>query len=154
MEGSSQADARCRRKSARRRSEFHPGLKSTTHTQPRSYEEFWIYTRETTISRNYGAEVRLGRTWAGPQWRMTLETGVAPLMNGRLTTLLPDKYPGRTIVFNAAYLAIEPRLTVTLGRRWPAMLTLGYNRTQSYLESRQFVRNAATAGIGVGWTAR
>ena len=33
------------------RSEFHPGLKSTTHTRPSSYEELWIYTRETTISR-------------------------------------------------------------------------------------------------------
>lgn len=136
------------------RSEFHPGLKSTSHTQPASYEEFWIYTRETTISRNYGPAIRMGRRWNGPAWEVTLDADVSPLMNGRLTTLLPDKYPGRTIVFNAAYMSLEPSLTISLGRRWPVMLTVGYNRTQSYLESRQFVRNAARLAVGFGLSSR
>jgi hypothetical protein len=52
---------------------------------------------------------------------MTVDADVAPLMNGQLAALLPDKYPG-----------------------------MGYNHTQSYMESRQFVRNAAQVGFGIG----
>jgi len=133
------------------RSEFHPGLKSTRHTQPPSHEEFWIYTRETTISRNYGVMVRPRRTWERPGWRVILDADVAPLMNARLTTLLPDKYPGRTIVFTALVMSVEPNVTAAFGRRWPITISAGYNSTLSYLESRQFVRHAAKIRLGAAF---
>lgn len=136
------------------RSNFHAGLKSTSHTQPRTREESWIDTRETTISRNFGPEIRITRAWRAPGSRMTLAAGIAPVANGRLTILLPDKYPGRTIVFNALYASVDPRLTVAIGRRWPVTLSAGYTRTFSYVRSRQFIRSAATIGVSIGWRSQ
>lgn len=131
------------------RSEFHPGLKLTQHTQPPSRVEEWIYTRETTISRTYGVTVRPRRTWEGAAWRLSLGADTVPLMTGRLTTLLPDKYPGRTIVFSALVMSVEPKATIELGRRRAITISAGYNRTLSYLKSLQFVRKAANIGVGV-----
>jgi hypothetical protein len=136
------------------RSEFHAGLKSTSHTQPPSYEESVVFTRETTISRNFGPEVRLARGWRGAGWRVILATAVAPITNGRLTILLPEKYPGQTIVFNAFYASVEPRLTVAIGQRWPIILDVGYDCTYSYARSHQFVRSAMMVGVSVGWRPR
>jgi hypothetical protein len=133
------------------RSEFHPGLKSTRHTQPPSLDEFWIYTRETTISRNYGVVVRPRRTWTRPGWRVTIGADTAPVMTARLTTLLPDKYPGRTIVFNAIAMSVEPSLAVDLNARWPITILAGYNGIWSYLKSREFVRQALKISAGVAF---
>ena len=133
------------------RSEFHPGLKSTRTSQPPSFEEFWIYTRETTISRNYGVIVRPQRTWAAETWRVTIDADVLPLMTARLTTLLPDKYPGRTIVFSALAVSLEPHVQLVLGHARPITILLGYNRTLSYLKSREFVRQAIKISAGVGF---
>jgi len=55
---------------------------------------------------------------------------------------------------DADYMSIEPSLTISLGRRWPVMFTVDYNRTLSYLESRQFVRNAARLAVGLGFLLR
>jgi hypothetical protein len=131
------------------RSEFHPGLKSTQHSQPPSREEEWIYTRETTISRTYGVAVRPRRSWEGTSWRVILAGDVVPLMTGRLTTLLPDKYPGRTIVFSAVVMSAEPKIMVELGPSRRITISSGYNRTLSYLKSRQFVRQALYFSAGV-----
>jgi hypothetical protein len=131
------------------RSEFHPGLKSTQHTQPPSREEEWIYTRETTISRTYGVAVRPRRTWEGASWRLTVAGDIVPVMTARLTTLLPDKYPGRTIVFSALVMSAEPKLIVEIGRRRPITISAGYSSTLSYLKSRQFVRHAVHVAAGV-----
>jgi hypothetical protein len=133
------------------RMDFHPGLKSISHTRPPSYEAFVVTTRETTTTRNYGAEVWLARTWRPSRWRVTLEAAAAPVTNGRLSIVLPDKYPGQTLVFNAVYASVEPQLTVSKGERTPVWVAVRYNRTFNYVDSRQFVRNAVGIALGAGW---
>jgi hypothetical protein len=130
---------------------YHPGLKSTTHTQPPSTESFWIYTRETTISENYALEFGASRRWTTSSgWRLNLGADGSPVTNARLTTLLPDKYPGRTIVFTAVVGMLSPHVSVTYGSRWPVTVSAGYTRTFSYLHSRQFRRDAVRVGLGIG----
>jgi hypothetical protein len=136
------------------RSDFHPGLKSISHTQPPAYESFMVFTREMTTSRNYGADIAVARTWRQGRWRITAEGRAAPIANGRLSIELPDKYPGRTLVFNAIFASVEPAVTVAAGDRWPVAIRIGYARTFGYAGSRQFLRSAATIGASVGWRAR
>ena len=135
-------------------SDFHPGLKSISHTRPPSSESFMVFTRETTTSRTYGGDIGMARTWRQGRWRITAEGRAAPIGNGRLSIELPDKYPGQTLVFNAIFAAVEPAVTVAAGNRWPIAVRIGYARTFSYGGSRQFLRNAVTVGASVGWRSR
>lgn len=138
----------------RDRSVFHPGVKTITHTQPSSVETSIIYTRETTMSENSELGFGAGRRWTIGRWRMRLGADVAPATRATLTTLLPDKYPGQTIVFSALVFGVDPGFTITRGNRWPVRFSAGYSRTFSYVKSRQFERNAATVGIGFGWSSQ
>ena len=132
------------------RSEFHPGLRSVRHSQPASYEEEWIYSRETTISRTYGIVLRPRRSWSGSAGRVTIDADVMPAMTGRLTTLLPDKYPGQAIVFSALAISADPKVTFNPAKL-PITLSVAYNGTLSYLKSRQFVRQAVQICGGLGF---
>lgn len=136
----------------RDRSEFHPGLKTTSHTRPSSLESFIIYTRETTISENFALDLGLSRQWTTSNgWRVRLGVSGSPATNARLTTLLPDKYPGQTIVFTAIVGAVSPSFSATYGNKWPLTFSAGYTRTFSYLKSRQFERKAARLGFEIGF---
>lgn len=150
----------------RDRSIFHPGTKIVTHTQPPALSEpgrvegpsrevSIISTRETTISNVHEVQFVGTRDWNRPgSWRARLEIAVAPTTNARLTTILPDKYPGQEILFTAVVLTVTPRFTITHGDRWPLSLAIGGTRTFSYVDRRQFERTAATAMVSFGWTPR
>ena len=69
----------------------------------------------------------------------------------RLTTLLPDKYPGQTIVFSALVASVDPNVTISYGKRWTVSIAAGYFRTFSYKGSRQFGRQTFTAGVSFGY---
>jgi hypothetical protein len=50
-------------------------------------------------------------------------------------------------------LTLNPSLTITRGTRWPIAAAIAWTGTFSYLESKQFKRNAVTAAISVGRSA-
>lgn len=139
----------------RDRSLFHPGEKIVTHTRPPSRDVSVTYDRETTFSETYESQLGVSRRWQVPHgWRVEIDVEMAPTTLARLTTILPDKYPGQEIVFSALVFTLSPTLTVSRGERWPVSLSLGFTRTFSYVSSRQFERNALAVGVGVGFAGR
>jgi hypothetical protein len=134
------------------RSVFGPGLKTITHTQPASLESSIISTRETTVSAVYGLVIGLDKRWNAGNWSGALGIEASPAARARLTTLLPDKYPGQAIVFAALVAGVDPSVTLSYGRHWPVSLTAGYFRTFSYTHSSQFVRDSARLEVGMGWS--
>jgi hypothetical protein len=76
---------------------------------------------------------------------------VSPLIWARLTTILPDKYPGQQIVFDAKSLGADGRVGLTWRKRWPIALAVSYGRTWSYNASRQFSRSALQGSVGIGF---
>jgi hypothetical protein len=81
---------------------------------------------------------------------VSLAADAAPSTNARLTTILPDKYPGEEIVFTAIVATVRPSLTVTRVSRWPISATLEATRTFSYVASRRYEREAIAAAVRVG----
>jgi hypothetical protein len=138
----------------RDRSIFDPGLKTISHTEPSSLEASMIYTRETTISENIELQFGSGRSWAAGKWRARLGADLAPVSRARLTTRLPDKYPGQDIVFSAIVMTLQPAFVLSYGDRWPISVTAGYTRTFSYVKSHQLERSPAAVGVGLGWSRR
>jgi hypothetical protein len=77
---------------------------------------------------------------------------VSPLIWARLTTILPDKYPGRKIVFDAKAIGAGGLVQVVRRKgRWPVSLTLHYGQTWSYSSARQFSRDGLRVSVGVGF---
>jgi hypothetical protein len=134
------------------RSNFGPGLKTISHTQPASLESSIIYTRETTISAVYGLVIGMDRRWNAGSWSGAVGIEASPASRARLTTLLPDKYPGQSIVFSALVASLDPRFTIGYGRHWPVSVTAGYFRTLRYTGSSQLIREAASVGVSFGYS--
>jgi hypothetical protein len=133
--------------------EFGPADRLVTHSSPPASTRTPISTHETTYSQVH--EVPIG-TWRegalARRWRVVGGVDVTPLAQARLTTILPEKYPGQEIVFQANTAALAARLRVTWQRgRWPVAFTADYGRTWSYHASSQFSRNAVQVGVRVGW---
>jgi hypothetical protein len=133
------------------RSVFGPGLKTITHTRPASLESSIIYTRETTMSTVYGLVIGLDKRWTAGSWSGAFGVEASPATQARLTTLLPDKYPGQNIVFSGVAVTVDPSFTIAYGRRWPVSVTAGYFHSFNYSHSSQFVRKAASVGLSVGY---
>lgn len=83
-----------RRDSAR----YHDGIRITTMTMPPSERREIVTTREFVTSQIHQLDW-FGR-WSHPSG-FTVSLEASPLILGRLAVELPDKYPGRTIRFNA-----------------------------------------------------
>ena len=86
-----------------------------------------------------------------PRWRLTAGADVSPLVVARLTTILPEKYPGQDIVFQARVAAVNARVQVASTRdRWPLSLTGSYGRTWSYRSASRLDRTTLQIGVRVG----
>jgi hypothetical protein len=138
----------------RDRSIFGPGDKTVTHTQPASPERSVITTRETTVSQVYGVVIRASRRWAGSAWNVELAVDVSPVTRARLLTRLPDKYPGVDIVFATLANELRPSMRLCLGRHYPVSVATTYTRSAPYKKSGEFVRNAVSVDVGIGWNVR
>lgn len=139
----------------RDRQEFHARqIKTVTHTQPASSESFPIDGAERTLSETHEVFAGLDHTWHTSNWRVRARVNASPIVQARLTTILPFKYPGRDIVFAAPVLAINPTLTFDRGDRWPVALVIAATRTFSYTDARRFHRHAVTASVSVGRASR
>ena len=125
--------------------------KTVTHSQPRSGESFMIDGAETTTSEVHQVFIGISRDWmSSSPWRVRARFNAAPTTVARLTTILPIKYPGREIVFSAQVLTINPALTISRGTRWPVALSIASTHTFSYVQARQFTRNAIALSLSVG----
>lgn len=134
----------------RDRQEFHARqIKTVTHTQPASAESFPIDGAERTLSETHEVFVGISHGWAPRRWRVRARVNASPIMQARLTTILPIKYPGREIVFAAPVFAINPVVVAERGDRWRVSIAVAATQTLSYSDARRFNRRAITASVGV-----
>jgi len=134
----------------RDRQEFHARqIKTVTHTRPASSESFPIDGAERTLSETHEVFVGISRSWQGSGWRMRARVNLSPIMQARLTTILPFKYPGREIVFAAPVFAINPLVSAERGDQWRLSIVIAATRTFSYSDARRFNRRAVSASVGV-----
>ena len=150
--GGQGAAFRLRYEYRRDRSRFHPADRVVTHARPPSETREFITTRETTVSETH--EILIGLALARPigrRWRVDAGVEIAPTAIARLTTRLPDKYPGRDIVFSAiaASARVQGSLAVT-GDWWFAEVAGDAGRAWSWLSDRRFTREGLGASVRVG----
>lgn len=138
----------------RDRSEFRPSDSITRHSNPPSESRFFNTDRETTISAVQEAQFGVMRTVSSAgRWHLVTGVDVSPLTLARLTTILPDKYPGQDIVFIAKGLSLAPSLRFTITRGVVAMgVSANYVHTWPYGSANQFTRDWFDIGAFVGWS--
>ena len=136
------------------RSDFRPSDSVTRHSSPPSESRFFNTDRETTISAVQEAQFGVMRTVSSAgRWRLVTGVDVSPLTLARLTTILPDKYPGQDIVFIAKGLSLAPSLRFTITRGVVAMgVSANYVHTWPYGSANQFTRDWFDIGAFVGWS--
>ncbi len=137
----------------RDRSVFFPSLSTTTQTHPASSTSFWNAARETTISEVHQFQVGvMRRIVLSKTWMVAGIADVAPLRLARLTTVLPDKYPGQDIVFVSTGMSLAPRLDLAWERgRTSLAVTVAYDTTWNYVASNQFHQSAVGGGIRISF---
>ena len=130
----------------RDRADFHPADRVVTHTQPPSETREWIIDRETTVAQTF--ETGVEGTWTSGG--LTVRAHASPVINSRLLVLLPDKYPGRDIVFYALGWGVGARASFA---RSVGPVTAGVwvsgEQFGSYLERARYSRRALAAGVSV-----
>jgi len=136
----------------RDRTEFHSTERIVTHSHPASSSRAPIATHETTISQVH--EVPIGVTnqrRLGGRWVMIAGADVSPVTLARLTTILPEKYPGRDILFQAKVATLTATAELVWQRaRWPVTFSAVYGRTWSYRSASQFDRDVLQVGVHLG----
>ena len=132
--------------------EFHSTERLVTHSAPQSEARTPISTHETTISQVHEVPIGVSKQIAvRPRWLLTGGADISPITVARLITILPEKYPGQEIVFQARVAALTTRLQLAWRReRWPLILTLNYGHTWSYQSSNQFSRDVLQGGVRLG----
>jgi len=121
-------------------SRYPPGFSTTTQTAPPSSSAVWNEGRETTLSNTHEVRFGLSGAWRiGQRWGLVPRLDVTPVGSARLTTLLPDKYPGQPIVFTATAGTLAPSLAVRgdIGR-CTLTIVVDYVHSWSYQAARQF----------------
>lgn len=136
----------------RDRADYLPADRVVTHTQPPSETREWITDGERTVSRTFesGAAVAWQPAIDG-RWSLDFSAYVSPTIHARLLTQLPQKYPGRDIVFDA--LAWSVGGNVSLSRPvgpFTAGAWMSVEKAGSYRRSARFNRTAVAGGISVG----
>jgi len=88
-------------------------------------------------------------------WHIEAVARLYPAIRARLLVQLPDKYPGRDIVFSAAAWSGSGRVTLTrLFGRAAAGAWVSIEQGGSYRRSAEFDRNAAAAGLVIAFGSR
>jgi hypothetical protein len=106
------------------------------------------YTNAQTHEIFFGAAAETG---SGGRWRLRVRGNVAPTAINRLAIELPDKYPGRTLVYRTTNLTTSGRLEVIRGTgRWPLVFSIGGERSWNYSDTQKVTRSAISAGVMVG----
>ncbi len=137
----------------RDQADFLPADVVTTHTNPRSDTRRFTTDRERTISEVHELPLDASKTMTrdGP-WRAIVGASVSPIVFARLTTILPEKYPGQDIVFHAQVVDLGARVQLIHQRgRWPLVIAARYGRTWSYTSGGTFDRRALQLSVRLGF---
>jgi hypothetical protein len=132
------------------RSEFHLGHKTVTRNGV-LLEATDVTTRESTSSQLH--EFLFGVTTAldlGRRWGIMVDAELSPIALGRLLVQLPDKYPGRDLVFLATIGTFSSR--ATLARRfddWTLGFSIDGGRTWSYRSTAALSRSVLGLRVAV-----
>lgn len=85
------------------------------------------------------------------RWKLRLSLQVSPAAIHRLSIHLPDKYPGRTLLYQTATFAAATQVQLTGGSaRWPLTLSIDAGRTWRYRSTQWVHRSRASFGIAGG----
>jgi hypothetical protein len=124
-----------------------------THTNPPSATRRLTLDREQTVSQVHALPIDLARpVKVSLHWTLAGGATLSPLVLARLTTMLPDKYPGQKILFQAKVMELEGRAELArTGGHWPVVFGVKYGKTWSYVKAQQFSRDAAQASVRVGY---
>lgn len=108
---------------------------------------------EETISRVQELIVDVARSVPlSGRWRMVLGGNVSPLLLARLTTRLPDKYPGVDIVADARSAGLGARAQIVQeGGGLRPVFGVSWGKTWSYDSERQYDRNVLQLSFRVIW---
>ena len=115
-------------------------------------QAFDVTTREMTSSivQEFFFGARAGRA-VGSAWRMSIGGEAAPTTTGRLAIVLPDKYPGATLVFVADALTATGRVTFArAANRRPIELTIEALRSWGYTSEKSLARDRVSARFVIG----
>lgn len=132
----------------RHRARFHDGDGITTTTRPPSVTHRLVTTRETTTSELH--ELKWIATVRRPARRgsVEFEGAVSPVSIGRLTVDLPDKYPGRLLVFYAKAATLEGGLVYAVERsHWIARLRLRAGRSVNWQRAERVDARSLAFGV-------
>lgn len=131
----------------RHRARFHDGDGITTTTQPPSVTHRLVTTRETTTSELHALAWIASWTRAARGGHVEISGSLAPISVARLTVDLPDKYPGRLLVFYAKPAVFDGGVAYAIeGRRWVARFRLDGSHTCNWQSAfRLRARRAAVS---------
>lgn len=135
----------------RDRSQYLPTDRIITQTMPPSIERSPTFGRETTISDLHAVPIEVSRTRpVSPRWTLTTTGEVAPIVLARLTTRLPDKYPGQDIIFSATALGYGAAAEMVRGGgRWPLHVSVRYSRLRRYTSTQDVTLNSLQVAASV-----
>jgi hypothetical protein len=131
---------------------FLPTDRIVTHSNPPSVSRTPIGGNETTISHTHEFAIGVSRQAAlSLRWGLAGGADLAPLLIARLTTRLPEKYPGQDILFQAKVSGARGWIEVArMQRKWPIVFTASYGRAWSYTRANRYTRNGLELGARVG----
>ncbi len=132
-------------------SDFLPTDRIITHTLPVSEARSPTFGRETTISELHEIPIEVSRESAvAPAWMLRISGTVAPLVWGRLTTILPDKYPDRDIVFDGRAVGYGGGIELRRrGERTAVHVSVRYARTWSPSDAQQITLNTLVFAVAI-----
>jgi hypothetical protein len=106
------------------------------------------YTRSAMHQISTGLQIRSAE---GRRWQTRVDAELSPAVIGRLLIQLPDKYPGRDLVFLSKGGAAAVALSIS-HRRSPVPFTLAADvlRTWSYRSTAQLSRNTIAIRVTIG----
>ena len=113
-----------------------------------------VTTREYTSGQSHDVFIEATHIRdLSPRWRLRVSGQASPASVRRLAIQLPDKYPGRTLVFRTTNLTASGHVELARGNgRWPLVFRLSGLRTINYSTRQTVDRNNVSVGAGIGRT--
>ena len=111
-----------------------------------------VTTREYTSGQTHELFIEgMHTSDLSSNWQLRVSGEASPAAVPRLAIQLPDKYPGRTLVYRTTNLAASGRVELVRGHgRWPLTLSLGGIRTVNYGRVQTANRSGLSVGAGIG----
>ncbi|MBS1818477.1 MAG: hypothetical protein JSU08_11140 [Acidobacteria bacterium] len=136
------------------RANFLDGDRTTTRNGV-LVERTTVTTREYTHGQLHEFFAGADRTWAlSSGWQLALTGELTPTAINRLAIELPDKYPGRTLVFQTTTLATGAGVALTRGTgRWPVTIRIDASRSWRYSRTQWVQRRSLALGVSLGRTS-